>query len=71
MTTEQLLVGVSLTLVLAVGSQLVAGRLHLPALIVLLPVGFTFGALTDVVDAKDLLGPLFQPVVSFSVAVIL
>jgi NhaP-type Na+/H+ or K+/H+ antiporter len=71
MSTEQLLVGVSLTLVLAVTSQVLAGRLHVPALVVLLPVGFAAGAVTDLVDARDLLGPLFEPVVSFSVAVIL
>ncbi len=71
MNSEQLLIGVSLTLVLAVGSQVLAGRLHLPALIVLLPVGFTAGAVTDLVNARDLLGTLFEPVVSFSVAVIL
>ena len=71
MNSEQLLIGVSLTLVLAVGSQVLAGRLRLPALIVLLPVGFTAGAVTDLVNARDLLGTLFEPVVSFSVAVIL
>ncbi len=71
MTSEQLLIGVSLTLVLAVGSQILAGRLRLPALIILLPVGFVAGALTDVVNAQALLGPLFEPVISFSVAVIL
>ena len=71
MTPEELLIGVSLTLVLAVGSQILASRLDLPALIVLLPVGFAAGAATDLVDAKELLGPLFEPVISFSVAVIL
>jgi NhaP-type Na+/H+ or K+/H+ antiporter len=71
MTTEQLLIGVSLTLLLAVASQVLAGRLRLPALIVLLPVGFGAGALTPLVNARDLLGPLFEPVIAFSVAVIL
>jgi hypothetical protein len=33
--------------VLAVGSQIVASRLRVPALIILLPAGFVAGALTD------------------------
>ena len=47
MTADQILFGVGLTLVLAVGSQVLARRLRIPALIVLLPVGFVAGALTD------------------------
>jgi NhaP-type Na+/H+ or K+/H+ antiporter len=70
-TTDQILAGLGLTLALAVGSQVVARLLHLPALIVLLPVGFVAGALTNVVNPNDLLGPLFQPLVSLAVAVIL
>jgi NhaP-type Na+/H+ or K+/H+ antiporter len=62
---------VALTLSLAVGSQVLASRLRLPALIVLLPVGFVAGALTDDVDPNNLLGPTFQPLVSLAVAVIL
>ncbi|MEV0269429.1 cation:proton antiporter [Hamadaea sp. NPDC050747] len=71
MTTNQVLLGVALILVLAVGAQVLASRLHIPALIVLLPVGFAAGALTDVVDPEKLLGPAFQPLVSLAVAVIL
>lgn len=71
MTTDQVLLGVGLTLVLAVGSQVLAGLLRIPALIVLLPVGFTAGALVDELDPHRLLGPAFSPLVSLAVAVIL
>lgn len=71
MTTDQVLMGVGLTLVLAVGSQVLAGRLRIPALIVLLPVGFAAGALVDELDPQRLLGPAFSPLVSLAVAVIL
>ncbi|MGW1705770.1 cation:proton antiporter [Streptomyces sp. NPDC002206] len=71
MTTDQVLMGVGLTLVLAVGSQILAGRLRIPALIVLLPVGFAAGALVDELDPHRLLGPAFPPLVSLAVAVIL
>jgi NhaP-type Na+/H+ or K+/H+ antiporter len=70
-TANQLLIGLGLTVVLAVGSQVLASRLRIPALIVLLPVGFAAGALTSDVNPSKLLGPVFQPMVSLAVAVIL
>src|ERR1700727_2723473 len=70
-TTNQILIGVGLILVLAVGSQVLASRLRIPAIIVLLPVGFVAGALTSDVNPDKLLGPAFEPLVSLSVAVIL
>ncbi|MGC4984015.1 cation:proton antiporter [Streptomyces sp. DT193] len=71
MTENQILQGLGLIAVLAVGSQIVASRLRIPALIVLLPVGFTAGALTDIVNPYKLLGDAFSPMVSLAVAVIL
>jgi NhaP-type Na+/H+ or K+/H+ antiporter len=70
-STDQVLLGVGLLLVLAVGSQVLASRLRIPALIILLPAGFIAGALTSDVNPQNLLGPAFQPLVSLSVAVIL
>ena len=70
-TTNQVLLGVGLILVLAVGSQVLASRLRIPALIILLPAGFTAGAITTDVNPQDLLGATFQPLVSLAVAVIL
>jgi NhaP-type Na+/H+ or K+/H+ antiporter len=70
-TTNQILIGVGLILVLAVGAQVLASRLRIPALIVLLPAGFIAGALTTDVNPERLLGPAFEPLVSLSVAVIL
>jgi len=70
-TANQLLIGLGLTVVLAVGSQVLASRLRIPALIILLPVGFAAGALTSDVNPSKLLGPVFQPMVSLAVAVIL
>jgi NhaP-type Na+/H+ or K+/H+ antiporter len=56
---------------LAVGSQVLAGRLRIPAIVVLLPVGFTAGAVTDNVVPTNLVGSAFEPLVSLAVAVIL
>ncbi|BAJ26829.1 MULTISPECIES: cation:proton antiporter [Kitasatospora] len=71
MTSEQILIGSGLTVVLAVASQLLAARLRIPAIIVLLPVGFAAGAVTDDVHPDRLLGAAFSPLVSLAVAVIL
>ena len=70
MTANQVLIGVGLILVLAVGSQVLA-RLKIPALIILLPAGFTARAITTDVNPQLLLGAAFQPLVSLAVAVIL
>jgi NhaP-type Na+/H+ or K+/H+ antiporter len=56
---------------LAVGSQVLANRLRIPAIVVLLPVGFAAGAVTDDVVPTNLVGPAFEPLVSLAVAVIL
>ena len=71
MTTNQVLLGVGLILVLAVGSQVIASQLRIPALIIMLPAGFTAGALTSDVNPQKFLGSAFQPLVSLAVAVIL
>jgi NhaP-type Na+/H+ or K+/H+ antiporter len=71
MSTDQVLLGVGLIVVLAVGSQVVASLLRIPALILLLPAGFIAGALTSDVNPAQLLGPAYQPLVSVAVALIL
>ncbi|MFD3726300.1 cation:proton antiporter [Streptomyces sp. NPDC058671] len=71
MTDDEILIGLALTVVLATGSQILASRLRVPALIILLPVGFAAGAMTDVIHPDKLLGPGFSALVSLSVAVIL
>jgi NhaP-type Na+/H+ or K+/H+ antiporter len=71
MSTNQILAGTALIVVLAVGSQVLASRLRIPALIILLPAGFIAGALTTDVNPQRLLGAAFQPLVSLAVAVIL
>ncbi|MEV7374709.1 cation:proton antiporter [Streptomyces sp. NPDC090301] len=71
MTDDEILLGLALTVVLATGSQILASKLRVPALIILLPVGFAAGAITDVIHPDRLLGPDFSALVSLSVAVIL
>ncbi len=71
MSTNQILIGLGLTVFLAVGSPVLASRLRIPAIIVLLPVGFAAGALTSDVNPGKLLGSAFEPMVSLAVAVIL
>jgi NhaP-type Na+/H+ or K+/H+ antiporter len=71
MSTNQILFGLGLVLVLAVTSQLLARLLTVPALVVLLPAGFIAGIATGDVHPDALLGSLYQPFVSIAVGVIL
>jgi NhaP-type Na+/H+ or K+/H+ antiporter len=71
MSSNQILFGLGLVLVLAVGSQLFARLVRVPALVVLLPAGFLAGVATDDVHPDRLLGSLYQPFVSIAVGVIL
>jgi len=71
MSSDDVLLGLGLVVTLAVGAQLVARLLRLPAIVVLLPTGFAAGAATDVVQPAQLLGDLYQPFVSIAVGVIL
>ena len=71
MTTDDVLLGLAIVVVLAVGGRLVASHLRLPAIVVLLPLGFLAGIVTDTVHPDELLGPLYQPFVSIAVGVIL
>ncbi|WP_457029648.1 cation:proton antiporter [Kitasatospora sp. P5_F3] len=64
MTSSQVLVGIGLIVALAVGSQLLASLLRIPAILLLLPAGFVAGALTDDVNPEKLLGPAF-PLLGF------
>src|SRR5262249_58164489 len=54
MSTDQVLLGVGLIVVLAVGSQVAASLLRIPALIILLPAGFIAGALTTDINPAQL-----------------
>src|SRR5919108_12365 len=71
LSTDDILTGLGLVIVLAIGCQLVAARIRLPAIVLLLPAGFIAGAITDEVNPNDLFGSTFQPLVSLGVGLIL
>jgi NhaP-type Na+/H+ or K+/H+ antiporter len=71
LSTDQTLRGLGLVIVLALACRLVSGRLRLPAIVLLLPVGFAAGAATDDVHPDALLGNAYQPLVSLGVGLIL
>jgi NhaP-type Na+/H+ or K+/H+ antiporter len=71
LSTDEILAGLGLVIVLAVAARLLAQRLRVPALVILLPVGFIAGAITDDVHPEALLGAAFQPFVSLGVGLIL
>jgi NhaP-type Na+/H+ or K+/H+ antiporter len=71
LSTDQTLKGLGIVIVLALACRLVSGRLRLPAIVLLLPVGFVAGAATDDVHPDALLGNAYQPLVSLGVGLIL
>lgn len=56
---------------LGIGSQLVANRLRIPAILLLLASGVVAGPVLGLVEPDELLGELLFPVVSLGVAVVL
>lgn len=64
-------VGLGLTVLLAVACQIAASRFRVPAIVLLLPVGFFAGQWVDGLDPTRTLGEAFAPMVSLAVAVIL
>jgi NhaP-type Na+/H+ or K+/H+ antiporter len=71
MTSSQIFIGLGITFGLAVACQITATRLHIPAIILLLPAGFLAGAATNNVDPQRIFGSAFSPLVSLAVAIIL
>jgi len=71
MSTDAILTGLGLVIVLALGCQLVASWTRLPAIVLLLPAGFIAGAVTNDVHPSTLFGATFQPIVSLGVGFIL
>jgi NhaP-type Na+/H+ or K+/H+ antiporter len=69
--TEKLLIGIASIVVFGVGAQWLAWRLRLPAILLLLALGFMAGPVAGFIDPDELLGDLLLPVVSVSVALIL
>jgi NhaP-type Na+/H+ or K+/H+ antiporter len=71
LTTNEILTGLGLVIVLGLGCRLLADRLRLPAIVLLLGVGFVAGIVTDDVHPDKLFGDTFQPLVSLGVGLIL
>src|SRR4051794_4175383 len=71
LSSDEILTGLGLVIVLALGCELLAVRTRLPAILLLLPAGFIAGAATDDVRPDALFGATFQPLVSIGVGLIL
>lgn len=68
---EHVLIGLAGIVILGIAAQWVAWRLRLPAILLLLLLGFAAGPITGWIHPDELLGDLLFPVVSLSVALIL
>lgn len=71
MSAEEIYLGFGLTVLCAVGCQIVAGRFRIPSIVLLLPVGFFAGQHVSGMNPQITLGDGFAPLVSLAVAIIL
>ncbi|MBM4071625.1 MAG: sodium:proton antiporter [Planctomycetes bacterium] len=69
--SHHVLFGLASIIVLGIGSQWAAWRLHLPSILLLLAAGIVAGPVTGFLDPQELFKDLLLPIVSLSVAVIL
>ena len=69
--SDEILTGLGVVIVLALSCRMVAHVTRLPAIVLLLPVGFLAGAVTDDVHPDALFGNAFQPLVTLGVGLIL
>src|ERR1700685_3982449 len=70
-STDRVLIGIGLIVILAVGCQVLATRLRVPVVILLLLTGFCAGALPIDVEPGPIFGHALPALVSAGVAVIL
>lgn len=68
---HQELLLIAIILALGITCQWLAWRLQIPSILLLLATGFVLGPIADILHPQELLGNLFFPIVSLSVAVIL
>jgi NhaP-type Na+/H+ or K+/H+ antiporter len=71
MSSHDIFIGFGLTVLLAVGCQILAARFRLPAIVLLLPVGFVAGHYISELNPQKTLGSAFSPLVALAVALIL
>src|SRR5262249_43975293 len=71
MSSRDIFIGFGLTVILAVGCQILAARFRLPAIVLLLPVGFGAGHFISELNPQKTLGSAFSPLVGLAVALIL
>lgn len=69
--TEDVLPALAAILLLGIGIQWLSWRLQLPAILLLLAVGFVAGPVAGILDPDELMGDLLEPLVAVSVALIL
>jgi NhaP-type Na+/H+ or K+/H+ antiporter len=68
---EHLLIGIVCVILFGVGSQWIAWKTKLPAILLLLIAGIVAGPVTGLLDPDTLMGDLLSPFVSISVGIIL
>jgi NhaP-type Na+/H+ or K+/H+ antiporter len=70
-SASDIVLGLGITVILAVGCQIIAAKFRLPAIVLLLPAGFIAGHYITEVNPEKTLGSAFSPLVGLGVAIIL
>ena len=68
---ESLLLSIVIIITLGIASQWTAWRFQLPAIVVMAVAGLLIGPVFGIINPKEVLGDVFSPLVSLSVAIIL
>ncbi|MEF7658730.1 sodium:proton antiporter [Bacillus thuringiensis] len=69
--SESLLLSIVIIITLGIASQWVAWRFQLPAIVVMSITGLLIGPVLGIINPKEILGDIFSPLISLSVAIIL
>lgn len=69
--SEEYLISLSSIIILGIGAQWLAWRLHLPSILLLLIFGFIAGPLLNFLQPDELMGNMLLPFVSIAVSIIL
>ncbi len=70
-TEGDLGIGLAAVVVVGVGAQLLASRIHVPAILLLLLGGVVAGPVLEIIEPDELLGDLLFPAVSLAVGILL
>ena len=68
---DSLIMDLMLVVLIGVGSQWIAWRTRMPAIVVMAIAGLLVGPIFGLINPKESMGDLYSPIITFAVAIIL